>query len=77
MRPRPESPARRRLPVVLVPWAVYVGVTVLAPLVDGAAAREPAFAEHAIITLGVSGAVMMLWFAARRWHPMPRGLRKF
>lgn len=52
--------------MMVAPWSVYVGVTVLAPLVNGAWTREPAFAEHAVITLGVSGAVMMLWLAAGR-----------
>ena len=64
MRPR----RRPRLPLVLVPWLVYVGVTVVAPAVNGAATGE-AYAEHAVITLGVSGAVLMLWLTAGRIRP--------
>jgi hypothetical protein len=64
--------SRPRLPLVLVPWAVYVGVTVVAPAVNGAT-RDPAFADHAVITLGVSGAVLLLWLAAmRRRSAVPR-----
>jgi len=61
----PESRQGRRAPLVLLPWIVYVGVTVVAPAAHGAA-RDPAFVEHTIITLGVSGAVMLLWLAAGR-----------
>lgn len=53
---------------MLVPWIVYVGVTVVAPAVNGAGRME-GFAEHAVITLGVSGAVLMLWLAAGRVRP--------
>ena len=62
-----RRPDRRRL--WLLPWLVYVGVTVAAPAANGAA-RAPSFAEHAVITLGVSGAVAMLWLAAA--HAGPR-----
>ena len=72
MRSRSERRAPRRVPLVLVPWAVYLGVTLVAPAVNGAA-RSEAFAEHAIITLGVSGAMTMLWLAAgRRRHAVRR-----
>ena len=67
MKSRPDA-RPRRVPLVLVPWLVYVGVTVVAPAAHGAA-RDAAFAEHTIITLGVSGAVMMLWLAAGRRRP--------
>jgi hypothetical protein len=53
---------------VLLPWLVYVGMTVVVPAVNGAT-HDRAFAEHAIITLGVSGAVAMLWLAAGRRRP--------
>jgi len=46
-----------------VPWLVYVGVTVVAPAINGAV-RDPVFAAHAVITLGVSGAITLLWLAA-------------
>ena len=59
---------RPRVPLALVPWLVYVGVTVVTPAVNGAAAGE-GYAEHAVITLGVSGAIMMLWLAAGRIRP--------
>ena len=65
MRSREQAGARRRVRLLLLPWLVYVGVTVVVPAGNGAA-REPGFAEHAIITLGVSGAILMLWLAAGR-----------
>ena len=65
MRSRDGTRKGRRVPLVLLPWLVYVGVTVVAPAVNGAA-HEPGFAEHAVITLGVSGGVLMLWLAAGR-----------
>lgn len=73
MRSR-EGRARRAGPLVLLPWLVYVGVTVVAPAANGAA-REPGFGEHAIITLGVSGAVLVLWLAARRARRAARAAR--
>jgi len=57
-----------RLPLVFVPWLTYVALTVVAPALNGAAAAE-AFADHAVITLGVSGAILMLWLAAIRMRP--------
>ena len=65
MRTREPVPARR-MRLLLLPWLVYVGVTVVVPASNGAHPREPGFAEHAIITLGVSGAILMLWLAADR-----------
>ena len=65
-----DARPRRRVPLVLVPWLVYVAVTVVAPAAYGAA-RDAGFAEHAVITLGVSGAVLMLWLAAARARPAP------
>ena len=70
----PEPRVARRVPLVLLPWLVYVGVTVVAPAAHGAA-RDAGFTEHAIITLGVSGAVMLLWLAAGRARPVPSGPR--
>jgi hypothetical protein len=69
-----EARARRGLPLVLLPWLVYVGVTVVAPAVNGAEAGE-AYAEHAVITLGVSGVVLLLWLAASRTRPARRSPR--
>ena len=66
-RVRPRS----RVPLALVPWLAYVGVTVVTPAVNGAAVGE-GYAEHAVITLGVSGAIMMLWLAAGRMRPGAR-----
>jgi len=68
---RSEPRSRRRVPLVLVPWIVYLGVTLVAPALNGAA-RSEAFAEHAIITLGISGAMTMLWLAAGRRPPRRR-----
>jgi len=67
-RARPRS----RVPLALVPWLVYIAVTVVAPAANGAAGGE-GYIEHAVITLGVSGAIMMLWLAASR---MRLGARK-
>ena len=63
MRPPADAPRRHRTPLVLVPWLVYVGVTVVAPAINGAV-RDPVFAAHAVITLGVSGAITLLWLVA-------------
>jgi len=68
----PSARPRSTLPLVFVPWLTYVAVTVVAPALNGAAAAE-AYADHAVITLGVSGAIMMLWLAASR---MRLGARK-
>jgi len=69
---RTRARPRSSIPLALVPWLAYVGVTVVAPAVNGAAVDE-GYAEHAVITLGVSGAIMMLWLAASR---MRLGARK-
>lgn len=75
MSSRSETRSRPRVPLVLVPWIVYLGVTLVAPALNGAA-RGQAFAEHAMITLGVSGAMTMLWLAAgRRTSTRPLGRR--
>jgi hypothetical protein len=63
--------APRRVPPVLLPWLVYVGVTLVAPAANGAAHGER-FAEHTVITLGVSGALLLLWLAAARERPPRR-----
>jgi len=52
---------------VFVPWLTYVAVTVVAPALNGAAAVA-GYADHAVITLGVSGAIFLLWLAASRMH---------
>src|ERR1043166_677300 len=53
-----------RIPLVLVPFAVYLGVTVLEPAMHGAAGRV-GFWEHTAITLAVSGVMMVGWLAVR------------
>jgi len=50
----PDPAPARRVPLALVPFVVYVGVTLLEPALNGAG-RNEAFWEHAAITLGVSG----------------------
>lgn len=57
-RPRP------RLPLSVVPLGVYLGVTLFAPAVNGAAQRE-GFWEHAAITVAVSGLLALGWLGAR------------
>jgi len=63
MRSHTDRGRRPQASLVLLPWLVYVGVTVVAPAANGAT-RDPAFAEHTIVTLGVSVVVAMLWLAA-------------
>src|ERR1043166_6640737 len=46
-----------RVPLALVPFAVYLGVTILEPAIHGAAWRT-GFWEHTAITLAVSGVRM-------------------
>jgi hypothetical protein len=66
---RRESRRAGRPRRAVVPWLVYVGVTVVAPAANGAW-RDAAFAEHATITLLVSAAMFGLWIAwARRISP--------
>jgi len=49
---------------MLVPWAVYVLVTVVVPLAAGAGWRD-GFGEHALIAAGVSGVATLLWALSR------------
>jgi len=66
MSPPADAIRSRRMTPVLVPWAVYVGVTLVGPAANGAW-RNPGFAEHAGITLVVSGAIAAAWgFSAHR-----------
>jgi len=66
---RPESWRAGRRPRAVVPWLVYVGVTLVVPAANGAW-RDAAFAEHAAITLLVSSALFGVWLAcARRFSP--------
>jgi hypothetical protein len=60
-----------------VPLVTYLGVTVVAPALNGSG-REPAFWEHATITLGVAGLLSLPWLliarrAARPEQVTPRG----
>lgn len=64
----------RRRPTVLVPWLVYVGVTLVGPAANGAW-RSPGFAEHAWITLAVSGAIAGVWAAAVHRSRSKKGSR--
>ena len=54
-----------RLPLIVVPWIAYVGVTVVAPAINGATGGEGVW-EYAVITLVVSGAITGIWLALRR-----------
>jgi hypothetical protein len=67
---RSDPPATRRVPLALVPLVVYVGVTLLAPALNGAGRRE-GFWEHAAITLGLSGLLSWLWLAGGRRSTPP------
>lgn len=69
MSRRPELRRAGRPPGALVPWLVYVSVTLVAPAANGAW-RDAAFAEHAAITLLVSAALFGAWAAwAQRISP--------
>ena len=72
MRWRRETATRRRVPQPLVPWFVYVGMTLLLPAANGATRRE-GFGEHAIITLGVSGAIVLAWLVVASRRTRARG----
>ena len=63
---RVSRPPRVRIPLALVPLAVYVGVTLVEPALHGAASRE-GFWEHAAITLAVSGAITAIGLGVRGW----------
>jgi len=56
----PRSDTRRRLPLVAIPLAAYLGETLVVPALNGAAAR-PGFWEHAAITTGVSVTIAGIW----------------
>lgn len=58
-----ERSRRPRVPLVLVPFVIYVAVTVLEPAAHGAA-RLPAFWDHALITFAVSGLLAWGWHHA-------------
>ena len=61
---------------MLVPLVVYLGVTLLAPGLNGASRRE-GFWEHAAITLGLSGLLGWPWLVAgRHFAPPTREGRK-
>ena len=61
-----SRPPRVRIPLALVPLAVYVGVTLVEPALNGAASRH-GFWEHAAITLAVSGAMTAIGLGVRGW----------
>jgi hypothetical protein len=74
---RSEPTPARHGSLALVPLVTYLGVTLLAPALDGAG-RNPAFLEHAAITLGVAGLLSWPWLASGWWaarptQPAPRG----
>jgi hypothetical protein len=63
-----------------VPLVTYLGVTLLAPALDGAG-RNPAFREHAAITLAAAGLLSWPWLvswrrATRPVQPAPRGAER-
>jgi len=75
--PRSEPAPARHGSLALVPLVTYLGVTLLAPALDGAG-RNPAFLEHAVITLGIAGLLSWPWLvcwrrAARPVQSAPRG----
>jgi hypothetical protein len=71
VRSRSEPARVRRVPLALVPWLTYLGVTLLAPALDGAG-RQQGFREHAAVTLGVSAIVSWPWLRMNRQRARPR-----
>ena len=56
---------------MLVPLLAYVGMTVVAPALNGATGRG-GFWDHAAITMAVSGLATLIWFELRRvWGRKP------
>ena len=68
--------AERRAPCVrsrlVLAWLVYVGVTVAAPAANGAW-RNEGFAGHALLTVGVSGALLLAGLGLARLGRAGRG----
>ena len=56
---------RRRSSVLVIPWLVYVAVTVAGPALNGAWERAD-FAEHVLITGGGSTALLLVWWTVSR-----------
>lgn len=67
---RSERSTPVRVPLVLVPIAVYLGVALIAPALRGAA-RNEAFREHAAITLAVTAVIVLGWLAVARSSVSP------
>ena len=76
MSSRSDNVTTRRIPLGLVPLAVYLGVTLLVPALNGAS-RGAGFWEHVAITAGVSGLLSWPWLVAGRAsaRPEPAGAR--
>jgi exosortase K len=64
----------RRAGSAVVPLACYVGLTVLAPLVRGAA-RDPAFFAHGALVLGTAGTLAVVVWHLARSAPRPTGAK--
>ena len=64
-RPAGDRPRLRPVPLIAVPLFWYLAVTLVAPLLNGAADNE-GFTEHALTTLAVSLLGTAIWFAVRR-----------
>ena len=64
MTSRSEPRPAHGVPLRLVPLLTYVGVTVIAPALNGALRRD-GFWEHAALTVGVSGLMTWIWLFAR------------
>jgi hypothetical protein len=62
---RRACPAATRAPRVALPWLVYVAVNVAAPAANGAW-RDAGFAGHALLTVGVSGGLLLAWLGLAR-----------
>lgn len=65
MTSRSELRRARHVPLRMVPLLTYVGVTVIAPALNGATRRD-GFWEHAALTVGVSGLMTWIWLFTRR-----------
>jgi hypothetical protein len=61
----PSERRRTRVPLVAVPLAIYLGVTLVTPAVNGATSG-PGFWEHAALTAGVAGVMAAIGPVATR-----------
>ena len=60
MKPPADPGALLRRAGLLVPWLVYLGITIVGPAANGAWRRED-FAEHVLLTVATSSGLTLMW----------------